>query len=179
MTSGPKRLWYPVDLIDEVLPAGRDSPEAWLSLPAGFTAEDMEELDEDETFVLRNYKPGDTISFRWVEDRGEVTLRIRRDGTLFTPIRCPETPDMFGRPATTADETQVPPANHYWHGDLEIFAETAEAFAGHVADMPYLAWDDDGCMEVEVQTYCWSEDITYRIGDEGDLTLLSDLGRHP
>lgn len=40
MTSAPERFWFPEDLLDEDLPPGRDSAEAWVSLPEGFEPED-------------------------------------------------------------------------------------------------------------------------------------------
>lgn len=162
MTSAPLRQWYPDDLIDEVLPAGRESAEAWFQIPPGFTYDD---LDGEERWCLDHFKSGDVVKFKWCEERGSVRLRIRRDGSLYTPLLCPDTPDMFGQPEPAPPEEPglSPPANHWWNDEYECFAETPEEFASMMADT--VEFDDEGFAEVEAETYYWSDAIIYRVGE--------------
>lgn len=161
MTSAPLRQWYPDDLIDEVLPAGRESAEAWFQIPPGFTYDD---LDGEERWCLDHYKTGDLIKFKWCEARGSVSLRIARDGSIYTPLRCPETPDMFGGDSDEAPSpARIPdPANHYWNDDHEVFADTPEQFAASMAET--LEFDEYGFAEVEAETHFWSDTVYYRVG---------------
>lgn len=149
MTSPFKRLWYPAALVDEDLPTGRESPEAWLLLLL-----DDEENDEDERTLARLYAPGDEIPFHWQEHRGLVTLRIHASGTLHTPMRCAETPL----------DTEV---NSFWHYDSETYAETAEEFAEYWTQGGVANWDEDGFDEVEVDTAIWSPEIRFRLSADG------------
>lgn len=162
MTSPFKRLWYPAALVDEDLPTGRESPEAWLL----FLLDD-EENDEDERTLARLYAPGDEIPFHWKERRGLVTLRIHASGTLHTPMRCADTPDMFDpeRPGCEVPlDTEV---NSFWHYDSEIYAETAEEFAEYWTQGGVANWDEDGFDEVEVDTAVWSPEIRFRLSTDG------------
>ncbi len=162
MTSAQLRQWFPDDLIDEVLPPGRDSAEAWFQIPPGFTYDD---LDDEERWCLDHFKPGDLVKFKWCEERESVRLRITRDGGIYTPLRCPATPDMFGAPSipVAEDVGLSPPANHWWNDEHECFAETPEEFASMMVDT--IEFDDEGFAEIEAETYYWSDAIIYRVGE--------------
>lgn len=166
MTSPFKRLWYPAALVDEDLPTGRESPEAWLTFLQATDDQDEDE-GQDERALARLYGPGDEIPFHWMERRGLVTLRIHASGTLHTPMRCAETPDMFdpGRPACEVPlDTGV---NSFWHYDSEIYAETAEEFAEYWTQGGVANWDEGGFDEVEVDTAVWSPGIRFRLSADG------------
>lgn len=170
MTSPFKRLWYPAVLVDEELPVGRESPEAWLL----FLLDD-EENDEDERTLAQLYAPGDEIPFHWMERRGIVTLRIHASGTLHTPMRCAETLDMFD-PERPAYETPLcTEVNSFWHYDSETYAQSAEEFAEYWTQGGVANWDEDGFDEVEVDTAIWSDEIRFRLSADGkSLTLIED-----
>lgn len=170
MTSPFKRLWYPAALVDEDLPDGRESPEAWLNFLQAIDADDEVE-DQEEQSLARLYAPGDEIPFHWMERRGFVTLRIHGSGTLHTSMRCADTPDMFEPEVSAAVNQLDTSVNSYWHNDSEIYAETAEEFAEYWTQGGIANWDEFGFEEVEVDTAIWSPEIRFRISADGKTLM--------
>lgn len=164
------RLWYPCILIDEVLPTGRETPEAWLDF---FRLKNPEDLrDPDERSLGLRYKPGDTIDFKWVEFYGSISVSINRDGTTGTILRCPQTPDMFTGTADEPIEPRWMPFNSFYESDSEIYAETLEEFAGIYAEC-FQPGDED-TMDVEIEVAVWSEKLTFTINaDCASLTPVT------
>ncbi|MBD9390167.1 hypothetical protein IB237_23480 [Agrobacterium sp. AGB01] len=154
-----ERLWFPKYLIDEVLPAGRETPEAWLPYLLGSE-------DENRKFL---FTPGDVVTFKFLDPRGFVDVDINPDGTLAQSSRCPETSDLFDVAPT---QTATPfkhhqPANSFWDWESEVWAATLEEFAELYAD-PLI----DEPVTVSVEAAFWSQTFRYRINDDGkSLTL--------
>jgi hypothetical protein len=153
----PQRLWYPVDLLDEILPTGLSSAEAW------FDPGMQRQLDEHEASYIRRHGPGDRIAFIWIEDRGTVELAINLDGTLNRPMHCRETPDLFGAPPPPPPDEIPADANVFWEAESETYAESAEEFAQLYAD-PYA---DGGILHVTVHVSHQSRAIHFEVGPDG------------
>lgn len=155
------RLWYPVDLIDEYLPAGRATPEAWLD----FLQLSSDDMDEDDRFLSEHYAPGDQIALRWVERRGTATISINRDGTTATALRCPETPDLFTGETGSPSDIVSADINSFWDDESETYAETMEDFAREYA--ANLEPFDDEPQDVSVEIAVWGDKITFAISADG------------
>lgn len=157
-----ERLWYPVELIDEVLPPGRMTPEVWLA------PEIPGEPDVYDRFMAPALQPGNRLSFKWVQHLPWACLEINADGTLVRPGRCPETPDMFTGEASPGHLAPPPSANTFYDPETECFAETAEEFA-----RLYAVWfdrdgrDDAQTASVSVQCAHWSKTIHFTINADG------------
>lgn len=161
-----QRLWYPELLVDEYVPEGRLSPEAWLTFLS-----DPDENDEDERTLARHYGPGDQIVFRWCENLGYATFCIARDGSLARPVRCPSTIDMFDEAPPPGDGNDVPThANTFWNDECEAFGDTPETFAAEAAASG-VEFDENGLCQVEASMAHWSEDVTFIISPDGKSLL--------
>lgn len=152
-----ERNWYPSFLIDEVLPVGRPSAEAWL--PALLTHRAPFERGWDRP------RSGDVIDFQYYEPRGNIEVTINPDASVSVTQRCPETKDMFsGTPGGTVNENAEidPPANSFWDLESETLAGSLEEFAEY-----YLALDTiDEPVSVTVTATYWSDKISFRISDD-------------
>lgn len=164
-----QRLWYPDGLIDETLPTGLSSAQAWAD-ECGPNA--LELLDESErAHIASLLGPGAIIAFQWMENRGTITIRISSKGLAGPPLRCAETPDLFGDglPRTEARPDLVTPdINSFWSSEPKIFADTLDDFAGMAAEALELGSGEETDMDVDIAV--WSEKIFYRVGADG-LTL--------
>ncbi|WP_283196571.1 hypothetical protein [Rhizobium sp. BT04] len=150
------RLWYPTFLIDETIPTGRASAEAWLPFLTGADGKTRSQM----------FRPGDDVSFKWVEARGIVTICILPSGLIATTLRCPHTSDLFDGDQGPA-ATLAPDANAFWDlGDSEIWADTIEAFAQDYASFCISADEPDG-HDVEIDTAHWSDVVKFTISPDG------------
>ncbi|NTF32343.1 hypothetical protein [Rhizobium skierniewicense] len=158
-----ERRWYPKFLIDEVLPEGRVSAEAWLPLLASLST-------AGEPWFI----PGDTVDFQYCERRGVIDLTVQHDGSHDVVLRCPETPDMFVGSVDQPEEARKeigPSANSFWDHETETFAETLTDFARMYAENMI----DDDEETVSIETAYWSDTFRYRISDDGkSLTLETE-----
>lgn len=165
----PTRLWYPVVLIDENLPTGLHSAQAWFD-ELGPNA--LQLVDDTELDWMRSYGPGDIVDFKWCEDYGLIEISIGEDGRLAATIRCPHTLDLFGR---QPDPTVIAPGitadmNSFWDDDAEVYGATLEQFiSAYVA-----SFADDLPCSVDVQCAVWSDKVEFRVGPDG-LTLTEIL----
>ncbi len=152
MTS--EKTWYPTFMIDEVLPTGKPSPEAWLPFLTTASA------GQKALFL-----PGQELSFRYVEQRGNIEIVINPNGTHGNTPRCAHTLEMFdGAPPIepqTQDDGQHE-ANSFWEYESEIFAETLDEFASIYAE----CHGESEPMSVVVDTSYWSPKFHYRISDD-------------
>jgi len=89
------RQWWPNDLVDEVMPPGRATPQAWLSPDASGVTTIHADNDDDKT-ALASIQPGSEVEFLWYENRGSAEILLMPDGTwsLADP-RDGGTVDMF------------------------------------------------------------------------------------
>ncbi len=149
-----------------MLPAGRETPEAWPPYLLGSE-------DEVRKFFVT---PGDVVTFKFLEERGFVAIDINPDGTLAQPLRCPETPDLFDRepaPATSPFEHHQP-ANSFWDWEREVWAAGLDEFAELHAD-PLL----DEPVTVSVDAALWSDTFRYRISDDGKSSFFKHHRQTP
>lgn len=114
----PIKLWTPSAYVDEVAPAARISPEAWLStggLPGRIV---IDECDVDGiAYPEQEIAVGEVVEFEWRIDYPTARATIYPDGTwmALTPI--------------------PPAANCFWlRGDSETMAHSMEEFAEFQAD---------------------------------------------
>jgi hypothetical protein len=160
------RLWYPEALLDdERLPTGLHSAQAWFD---ELRPEPLGLIEDGERAFIALHGPGETISFQWMEDHGELLVMIGPDGLVSHPPRCPSTIDLFDHEKTLPPANLPVTANHFWDDDSMIFAETLEEFAGMYAEAHMVAGDEP--QEVVIESFFWSEKILFRVGADG-LTL--------
>lgn len=94
-SSNQARTWYPVIVIDEVLPEGKTSPEDWMTEP----------------FIRDLYPPTSIIEFKWTENHGFKTLAFDQTGQLLRGETCLETMDMFPDSMPQLKPGQTEPSN--------------------------------------------------------------------
>lgn len=156
-----QRLWYPEAVIDEWLPPGRPSPQAWLA-PLNDPSAD----EEDQAYVL-DAQPGDRVGFKWCEFHGLLSIVINPDGSLHGAQRCPLTLDLFGHVGIELPADVRLPPNHFFEEDSEIWADSAENFARHYADF-CAPFEGDEPVTVEVDAAHWSDTIYFIISPDGE-----------
>ncbi|KQV27568.1 hypothetical protein ASC97_04095 [Rhizobium sp. Root1203] len=159
-----QRLWYPDFLIDEWLPTGRNSPDAWLA-PLDPESDDA----DDKGFFLgrrADYDPGDKVGFKWCEAYGHVTISINPDGSLHGSQRCPFTIDLFGYAGMLLPADDRQPPNHFYDDESEIWAASADSFARQYADALDV-FDGDEPVTVQVDAAYWSEAQYFIISPDG------------
>ncbi|RFB95190.1 hypothetical protein B5K11_09550 [Rhizobium leguminosarum bv. trifolii] len=156
------RLWYPKFLIDETLPTGRKSAEAWLPFLTGAVGKTRQPM----------FKPGDEVSFQWVERHGIITIRILPSGMIATTLRCPHTVDFFDGEKRPENANQLASdANSFWDlGESEIWSDTIEGFAQDYACHCISPDETDG-QDVEIDTATWSEVIKFTISPDGQSLI--------
>lgn len=90
LDNPPGRKWWPAEYMDEVMPTGRDSPDAWLiKLPDGgfevaspYHGSDISSDQEAE--AEWRYKPltnGERVDFTYYDDLGDVEVTVNPDGS--------------------------------------------------------------------------------------------------
>lgn len=144
-----KREWWPEDFVDEAMPEGRDSPDAWLAgavqRPDGWLIRSGE---EDEGVGVR-VALGEVLDFVWCERHGEVEVTFKEGGgwTAHGPV-----PDGYNWCRIAGDQDTL-------QGSLDELA--AEAAAGD-----YLG-------RQAVQFATWSESVPHRlVGSVGRLLFI-------
>lgn len=157
------RLWYPTFLIDEVLPIGRASAEAWLPFITGADGRTQQPM----------FNPGDEVSFKWREWFGIISIRILPSGLIATTLRCPHTNDLFDgeqhHPRSTKEFAAD--ANSFWClGDSEIWSDTIEGFAQDYAYHCINPDETDG-QDVDIDTAHWSGTIKFTISPDGQSLI--------
>ncbi len=152
MTS--EKTWYPTFMIDEVLPTGKPSPEAWLPF-----------LTTASAGQKPLFRPGEELSFRYVEQRGNIEISVNPDGTHGNAPRCVHTIEMFetSQPQTHQDQSLGKhEANSFWEYESEIWAETLDEFARIYAE----CHREGEPQSVVIDTSYWSPKFHYRISDD-------------
>lgn len=159
------RLWWPGFLVDEVMPDGRATPEAWLEPDeAGVTAVYWEEDGK----LIGTLTPGETVAFIWHERRGTVTIRVMPDGSWsLDDARCPRTTDMFdGEAAPTPPAADIASANWFADpGDYETMAHSIDEFAANHAENAGPL--DPAGDVVAVTMGFWSEKVHFVVSADG------------
>lgn len=158
------RLWYPEFLVDEWLPTGRESPEAWF-VPLD-PSEDADAADEGYFLGrLSTYSPGERIGFKWVERYGDISIRINPDGTLHGSQRCPLTLDLFGFVGIDLPADDRPAPNNIYDDESELWAESIESFARQYA-AGFDIFQGDEPVTVEVEAAHWSDTHYFILGPD-------------
>jgi hypothetical protein len=165
-----ERKWWPSELLDESMPAGRTSPTEWIigradkpgsSIVAGWSGEvAAADSDPGRQIVAEN----EVIDFSWCEDRGEIDIVVEGDGSYEI---VPGQPDLLDpdRPSRLA---AVPAdATHFWErGDSDTIADSMAQFANDRAEMARECGDEFP-LRLTVDMYHWSDDIPHRLVVEG------------
>lgn len=159
-----QRLWYPNAVIDEFLPPGRNSPQAWLA-PLDDASADL----EDKAYVLE-CQPGDTVGFKWCELHGFVSITINPDGSLHGPQRCALTLDLFDHVGVDLPGDDRLPPNHFYDEESEIWADSAESFARQYAQC-FDVFQGAAPVSVEVEAAYWSDTIHFIISPDGQSLI--------
>lgn len=169
------RRWWPECLVDEVMPEGRTSPEAWLKPGADGVTAFLWDDEEAEQRVVATAAPGSTVAFLWYEDRGRVRVRIIADGSwsFDGDGRAAGVPDLFtGEVMAELPAARVEDATHFFiAGDWETCADSMDELARNFAD-----FDPPGPegATVEVWMGCWSAEEAFLVSTDGkSLTRAS------
>ncbi|AGN34418.1 hypothetical protein [Rhizobium sp. P007] len=152
MTS--EKTWYPTFMIDEDLPEGKSSPEAWLPF-----------LTQEEAGQPAMFNAGDILAFEFVERRGNIEITINPDGSHGNAPRCADTADMFGEDAartTPVEKNTERECNSFWDYESETFAETLDEFAKIYAECA----NEVEPISVVISTAYWSPTFRFRIADD-------------
>lgn len=159
------RLWWPSFLVDELMPDGRATPEAWLAPDgAGVTAVYWEEDGK----LIGTLAPGETVGFIWHEKRGTVTIRVMPDGTWsLEAARCPATADMFdGAPMPQPPAADIASASWFADpNDYDTVVHSMDEFASNHAR--YTGPVDPAGDDVVVEMGFWSEKILFVVSADG------------
>ncbi len=174
------RWWYPEKLMDEHLPVPRESAEAWLEPnEKGITDLHYNNFTRRYGVPADVWFPGETVTFKWCEARGELLIKIRPDGVIASTLRCAFTPDFF-------DPVIEPPprnivaqdANSFRDFNSGICATTVEDLARQVAEFRSGFMDEDGEI-ISVIMARWSDRISFIISADGkSLTPVSEASNH-
>ena len=133
------RKWWPEHVLDEVLPAGRDSPTAWLSMKG----QAIEMRDDDMPEWTGHVTAGEIVDFHYCDDCGRAVVQFRRDGTYRARSPIPGGWSHL-RPAGPCDP--------------DVLAYSLAELAGQLADR--LDADSE---EIAVTFYYWSDAQPHRI----------------
>jgi hypothetical protein len=147
--SDAKRLWWPTDWADEVMPCGRPTPDEFIIDAEGFYylgyALDAKDVGEhDKRYFNSELKPGAIVQFICSDDLGGVTVEIHRDGRY-----------------TVVEGEVVAHATHFWSaGDSDTLADSMAEFARMVAE------NDSGLdipwpQTVPVRMAWWSDSVPH------------------
>ena len=134
------RKWWPEDLIDEVIPPGRNSPSDWLRLADGAVV--IRDDDDPDSSWQLTVSSGDVVDFTYCDQCGRAVVAFRRDGTY--EARSPIPVDW----------------SHLWPigwTDPEMMAVGLTELAGLLHDMV------DDTDEFEVAFCFWSDAQPHRI----------------
>lgn len=160
-----ERKWWPSELLDESMPAGRASPTNWIIGPSagpegGYVVAGGEEDDGDENGGAQIVLADQIIGFAWSEGRGEIDILVKEDGTYEI---IPGQPDLM-EPDLPPRLTEIPPdATHFWGPyDIDTLASSMAEFAENWARNARDAGDELPA-RVTVAMYHWSDEIPHRL----------------
>jgi hypothetical protein len=167
-----ERKWWPSELLDESMPAGRASPTDWIigrdDKPGTFIVAgwDGEEGSEDSDPGRQTVSADEVIGFAWSEDRGEIDILVKEDGTYEI---MPGQPDLL-EPDRPPRLTEIPPdATHFWEQyDTDTLGSSMAEFAENWAQNARDAGEELPA-RVTVAMYHWSDEIPHRlvVGEDG------------
>ena len=161
------RQWWPNELVDEIMPPGRATPQAWLKPDASGITQIYG--DDDEKTVLARLEPGSVVEFLWMEKRGSVDIQLMPDGTWsLDDSRDTGTIDMFTGQAAAPlpPSARIEDANWFaTAGDYETKMDSMDSFAGCYAEMdPFI---DPKGLPVTVDMAFWSDPVKFRVSADG------------
>lgn len=159
-----ERKWWPSELLDESMPAGRASPTDWITGPlpddpeGRFIVAGWDDEDAEEDAGRQIVGAGEAIGFTWSEDRGAIDILVKEDGS-FEII--PGQPDLL-EPNRPQGLTEIQAdATHFWEpGDIDTMMDTMADFAREYAET------EGGTalpMRVTVAMARWEDDIPHRL----------------
>ena len=73
--------WWPSEMVDEVMPPGREKPEDWLHGPSGLILHVEEGDDDDAKAPVLLLEDGTIIEFVNCTKYGDAELSLRADGS--------------------------------------------------------------------------------------------------
>ena len=158
------RTWIPEVYLDEVTPAGRPSPDAWLELGDDGKRWIAPAWSFDTTSQRLPVEEGQIVGFYWCDELGAVQVQFKDDGTF--------------RARGTID----PRTTHFWQvGDPGSLAESLEEMAKTEAEELKAMKVDGHPAEFslcEVQLATWSEKaVQYRLTiDRGAARFVQVAG---
>nr|WP_295465293.1 hypothetical protein [Mesorhizobium sp.] len=169
--SAPSREWWPDALVDEVMPAGRATPQAWLA-PGRDGVTRAKDEDDTEGGVIITLSPGEVLAFVYSEKRGSAEITVMPDGTWKGPgERDRFTIDMFDGPPPPRPEPdasvgdRIAAANAFFGGDEnEWMGDTMDEFARNFADTERPG--PEGTL-TEVDMYFWSPPHWFQVSADG------------
>lgn len=175
MTS--ERRWWPGFLLDEIMPEGCASPDAWLA-PDENGVTTLRDCDGES--LLGTISPGEALTFNYYEPRGGLTIRVLPDGTWVGPEpRDRRTIDMFdGPPPEPKDDPAGPgDANQFWSDDdWDMQGDTIEEFARCYAEMESI--EEEGAL-VDLRAGYWSPDFRFTVSADGKrLIAVTEEAAH-
>jgi hypothetical protein len=132
------REWWPHFLMDEMMPPGRKTPGSWLE-PDGSGVTVVHADDDEEKTVAGRIEPGEIVTFIWHEDRGQVDILLKPDGTWsLTDPRDGGTIDMFTGTASAPPPPAASIETANWfaeESDFETTMDSMDEFARCYVEM--------------------------------------------
>lgn len=162
------RQWWPNELVDEVIPAGRTRPEDWLKPDDIGVTLIYDDDDIDGTIVVR-MEPGREVEFIWQEDRGSVEILLMPNGAWsMEDPRDGGTIDMFTGDVAKPKPPAVCIEEANWFaaaGDYETMMDSMDGFATCYAENePSIAPEG---LRLTVDMVYWSDPILFRVSADG------------
>lgn len=160
------RRWWPHELMDEIMPPGRERPQDWLKPDDDGVTTIHWDDDAAEERIACTIEPGSEAVFVWFEYRGEVDVIIKPDGTWSIDDRDTGTPDLFtGKVRPVPPRARIEDANWFaLPDDFETMMDSMDGFAECHAQAESI--DPDG-ERVTVKMAYWSEGETFRVSADG------------
>lgn len=165
------RRWWPECLLDEISPAGRASPQEWLSPDENGVTTLW--WNDEKTNKAGTLEPGEDVAFHWSETRGSVEITILPDGMWkVDDQRDPLTADLFVTESASPPAPVPPPmaaiAASNWfaaEGDWETAMDTMDEFAAEWARNEPVV-DPEG-ERLTVDMAYWSDRILFTVSADG------------
>ena len=127
-----KRLYVPIDYLDEITPEGRDHPDQWIvSLDEGCRLAHYE-----EDVAGRALQNGEVVDFSWLERYGDAILEINPDRTWDVSFEMPQGATLCGIDGDidTISDSVATSVESYFYG-LEVGYHTIQYY-----DWPSSKW---------------------------------------
>lgn len=140
MTEG----YVPSEFCDEVTPAPREHPNAWIIEREGrFFLDQSDDHSADEETPIYEIKHGKSYGFHRLEDFGEATLTVRADGSYSVDREMPATAEQVyvvsdsdtlsssiaEMVADALDEGEYDIAYFTWHEEIWTFDTESRSFS--------------------------------------------------